>query len=84
MWCSLFLFLTGNKFSGEIWSENENCQFELKIGTQTTSNMKNSIVMFIFHVFDWKYHFFGNLFPNINFFVGAAIRAYNYSQNIWD
>ena len=30
----------------------------MKIGTKTNTNMKNSVVMFIFSAFDWKYPFF--------------------------
>ena len=29
-WCLLFLFSTGNNFSGKFGSKNQNCQFDLK------------------------------------------------------
>ena len=44
-------------FLGKFGPKNQNCQFELKIGTQANLNMKNSMIMFIFPVFDWKYPF---------------------------
>ena len=48
---------------------------KLKIGTYTNSNMKNSVVMFIFFVcaFDRKYTFFGNLFQKSKLLVDAEI-----------
>ena len=39
-WCSLFLFLSGNTLSGQIWSKNQNYQSKLKIGNYTNSNMQ--------------------------------------------
>ena len=36
---------------GQVWSKNQNCQFKVKIGTQTNSNMKNSIVKLFFFLF---------------------------------
>ena len=60
----LFTFpvLAGNTIFGQIWSKNQNCQFNLEFGTQTNSNMKNSIVMLIVSAFDRKYPFLRNLF----------------------
>ena len=47
------------------WSKfgpkNQNCQFKLKFDTYTNLNMQNSVVLFAFSVFDWKYHFRSNL-----------------------
>ena len=37
---------------------NRSCQFKLKIGTQTNSNMKNSIMIFIFLCFRPEVYFF--------------------------
>ena len=37
--------------------KTENCQFELKFGTQINSNMQNSMSMFFISLFDWKYLF---------------------------
>ena len=51
----------------------QNGEFELKIDTKTNLNMKNSMMMFIFPVLDWKYPFFGNLFNISKFFVEAVI-----------
>ena len=57
--CSLFLFWAWYNFSGKIWQKYQNCQFKLEFGTRSNSNMKNSMVMFSFSVFDRKYPFFG-------------------------
>ena len=64
-WCSFFLFLIGNTFLGKFAPKNRNCHFKLKFGTYTNSNMKNSMVMFIFFVFGRKYPFWANLVQNI-------------------
>ena len=40
---------------------SQNCQFKLKLGTQTNSNMLNSMARFTFFVFDWNYPFQANL-----------------------
>ena len=37
----------------------------LKFGTYTNSNMQNSMVMFTFSAFDWKYPFWANLVQNV-------------------
>ena len=42
-------------FLGKFGPKNQNCQFKLKFGTRTNSDMQNSLVMFTFSVFDWKY-----------------------------
>ena len=34
LWCSLFLFSTGNTFLGKFGPKNQNCQFELKFRTR--------------------------------------------------
>ena len=59
--CSLFLFLSGNTLFRKIWSKNQYHQLKLKFGTLTNSNMQNSVVMFIFFVFDRAYAFWANL-----------------------
>ena len=38
--------------------KNQNYQFELKLGTYINLNMQNSVVVFIFSIFDQKYLFF--------------------------
>ena len=55
-WCSLHLFQTGNTLFGP---KNENCQFQVKFGTKSDSDMKNSMMMFILYVSERKYHFCG-------------------------
>ena len=44
---------------------NQNCQSNPKFGTQTNSNMQNSMVMFKFFIFDWKYSFWLNLVQKV-------------------
>ena len=53
--CSHFLFLTRNILSGQIWSQNSN--YLVKLSTQTSSNLQNSIEISIESVFNWKYSF---------------------------
>ena len=53
-------------FSGKFGSQNQKFLLEVKFGTETISNMQNSVVMFTFPVFDQKYKLkselkFGNL-----------------------
>ena len=52
-------------FLGKFAPKNHSCHFKLKFGTYTNSNMQNSMVMFIFFVFDRKYPFWANLVQNI-------------------
>ena len=63
--CSLFSFSTGITLFWEIWCKNQNYQFKLKFGTSTNSNMQNSMVMFTFSVFDWKYSLLANLVQKV-------------------
>ena len=53
----LFCFQLEIPFSGKFGPKTQNYWFKLKFCTQTNSNMQNSIVMFTFSVFDWKYLF---------------------------
>ena len=39
----------------------QNCHFKLKFGMYSNSNMENSMVIFNFSIFDWKYPFWVNL-----------------------
>ena len=52
-------------FLGKFGPENHNCQFKLRFGTKTNSNMQNSMVVFTLSVFDWKYYFWANLIQKI-------------------
>ena len=56
MWCSLFLFQT-RKGENLVKKNNQNCQFKQKIVTKTNLNIRNSMLMITFSVFDWKYLF---------------------------
>ena len=59
--CSLFPISTTNTFLGKFDPKNQNCQFILKFGTWTNSNMQNSMAMFNFSAFYWNYPFWANL-----------------------
>ena len=60
--CSLFPISTANTlFWVNLVQKNQNCQFILKCGTWTNSNMQNSMAMFNFSAFDWNYPFWANL-----------------------
>ena len=50
---------------GKFCAKNQNCQFKLIFSTQINSNMKNSMKMLIFSVFDKMYPFSRNLFQKI-------------------
>ena len=45
--------------------KNQNCQFKQKLGTQTNSNIQNSITVFAFYVLDQKHHLWTNLVQKI-------------------
>ena len=61
MW--VFSFRPEAPFLGKFDPKNENCWSKLKFGTQTNSNMQNSVVMF--SVFYQKYPFWINLLKKI-------------------
>ena len=63
--CSLFPISTTNTFLGKFDPKNQNCQFILKFGTWTNSNMQNSMAMFNFSAFYWNYPFWENLVQKI-------------------
>ena len=60
-----FFFWVEIPFLGKFGPKNHNCHFKLKFGTYTNSNMQNSMVMFIFLVFDRKYPFLANLVEKV-------------------
>ena len=47
-----FCFRPEILFLGKCGLKNQNCQFKLTCGTQTNSNMQNSMVVFTFSVLD--------------------------------
>ena len=63
-WCPLFHFRLETTFLGKFGSKNRNCQFTLKFGTKTNSNIQNSVVMFTFSVLDWNQYFLPKLVRN--------------------
>ena len=64
-WCSFFSFWLKIPFLGKFGPKNQNYQLKLKFGTWANSNMQNSMMLFIYFVFDWKYHFLANLVQKI-------------------
>ena len=53
----LVLFGLETPFLGKFGTKNQNCQFKLKFGTKTNSNMQNSMALFTFSVLDRKHPF---------------------------
>ena len=71
-------------FLGKFCPENQNCQFKLKFGTKTNSNMQNSMMMFTFFVFNNKYPSWANLiqkFQNFLFKVKFDTKTNSNIQN---
>ena len=58
---NFFCFRPEKLFLGKSGQKNQNCQFKLKFGTKTNLNMRNSMMMFTFSVFEHKYLFWVNL-----------------------
>ena len=52
--CDFSVFDRKFPFWENLVKENHNCQFKLKFGTYSNSNMQNSMVIFTFSVFDWN------------------------------
>ena len=48
-------------FLGKFSPKNQNCQFILKFGTWTNSNMHNSMAVFSFFAFYWNFSFWANM-----------------------
>ena len=59
-------------FLGKFGPKNQNCQFILKFGTQTNSNMQNSMGMFTVLGFDPKYLFWAYLVQKFKFVCSGA------------
>ena len=47
-------------FLGKFRQKNQNCSCNLKFGSESTSNIPNSMVMLTFSVLHWKYPFWAN------------------------
>ena len=56
-------FSLGIPFLGKFGPKNQGCRLKMKFQASTISTMKNSVLMFIFFVFGWKYLFWGNSVP---------------------
>ena len=50
-----FLFTLEIVFLGKFGPKDEDCQFKLKFSTQNNSNKQNSLMVFTFSIFEWKY-----------------------------
>ena len=62
---TFFCFRQETHFMGKFGSKNQNRQFKLEFGTQTNSNMHNSMVMITVSVLDRKHSFWANLVQKI-------------------
>ena len=65
--CASFYLLAKEKFNKASKYYDDDCklldcQFTLKFGTKSSSDLKNSVVILILPAFIWKYPFLGNLF----------------------
>ena len=56
-----FRFRPQIPFLGKFGPKNQNCQFILKFGIWTNSNLQNSMAIFNFSAFDWNYPFWATL-----------------------
>ena len=52
-------------FLGKFGPKYRNCHFQVKFGAYTNSNIQNSMVLFFYSVFDWKYPFWANLVEKV-------------------
>ena len=64
-----FRFWSEVPFLGKFGPKNQNCHFKLKFGSQTNSNMQDSVVLFTFSVLDWKHPFWANLVQKIKIVI---------------
>ena len=55
-------------FLDKLVPEKQNCQFALKFGTSTNSNLQNSVAPFSFSVLDGKHLFWTNLVQKFKIF----------------
>ena len=56
-----FCFRPEKPWLSKSGQKNQNCSFKLKFGIKTNLNMRNSMMMFTFSVFDHKYISWANL-----------------------
>ena len=59
-WRSFFCFKREMTFLGKFRQKNQNCSCNLKFGSESNSNIPNSMVMLTFSVLHWKYPFWAN------------------------
>ena len=61
-----FLFFDWKySFGGKFCPKSQNCQFKVKLDTYTNSNIKNSMAVFTFFVFDRRSPFWENSVQNL-------------------
>ena len=57
MFISFILDWKYHFFGQTISKKNKNCQFKGKLGTESNSDMQNSMALFTFSVLDWQIWF---------------------------
>ena len=62
---AIFPFQPEIRFWANLDKKSQNCQFKLKFGSKSNSNMQNSIVIVTFSVLDQKHTFWANLVQKI-------------------
>ena len=62
---AIFPFPTGNTFFGKFGPKCQNFLFKPKFGTQTNSNMQNTMMIFTLFASDWNSPFWTNLVQKI-------------------
>ena len=82
---AIFSFSTGNfrfipetLFLGKFGPKYRNCQFKLKFGTQSNSNIQNSVVVLTFSVLARNHPFF------LHFIFSALPKLYYFTQSACD
>ena len=68
-----FRFRPETPFLNKFGPKNQNCQFELKFGNYTNSNMQNSMMVFAFPVLTGNSHFRQIWSQNLKLFVWSEI-----------
>ena len=60
-----FCFTLETHFLSKFGPKSQTCQYKLKFGTWTNSNMQNSMMVFTFSVLVWKQTFLVNLVQKV-------------------
>ena len=67
----IFCFRPEKPFLGKSGQKNQNCQFKLRFGTKTNSNMQNSMVVSVYFIClsENSYPLWANLVQKIAFVI---------------